>query len=84
MDAVSNNDTNQRVAGVAVSDPSKLVPKLVTNINFRTTKEGALALSLISETPQGELPVLVETVYLEKEHAHKVMEALKKILANHD
>ncbi|MCA9358445.1 hypothetical protein KC902_04255 [Candidatus Kaiserbacteria bacterium] len=65
--------------------PEKLIPKLVTNINFRKTNEGGIVMSLFTQPPEEKAPaVLLETVYLERSHARRVIEVLTKVEAENE
>jgi hypothetical protein len=77
---MDNSDKNELKLVEAVGNPELMVPKFATSVNFAKTKNRGVVMTVFSNTPLNDKPILLNTFYIEEEHAHEIVDVLKKLI----
>jgi len=74
------NDTEIKPKLNVIMNPDKAVPKFVSTVNFNRTKQGGVVMTLLGEGPNSSDKVLIETIFVEEDHAKEIIKILEQTI----
>jgi hypothetical protein len=74
------NDTEIKPKLNVIINPDKAIPKFVSAVNFTRTKQGGVVMTFLGEGPNSSDKVLVETIFVEEDHAREIVKVLEQTI----